>query len=84
MQPIRQCVIFSGHASEAIPVSLAIFTARSLTYLVELALGSDLWDIIVDSTFETDSVIQFMAACDSTDFPVTQSNIFETELLCDE
>jgi hypothetical protein len=53
-------------------------------YLEELLLGSGPSDIVIDSTFDRDSVVQFIAACQGDDFDLTPSNVLEIELLCDE
>jgi hypothetical protein len=47
-------------------------------------LGSGPRDIIIDSTFDRDSVVRFIAACEGANLSLTQSNVFELELLCDE
>jgi hypothetical protein len=46
-------------------------------------LDSDPSDIVINSTFGRDSVVAFIAACEGADFSLTQSNVFEIELLCD-
>jgi hypothetical protein len=81
---IRQCATISGHEREPIPFSPLLFARRSRRYLEELVLGSGASDIVIDSTFDRDSVVQFIAACEGADFSLTQSNVFEIELLCDE
>jgi hypothetical protein len=52
----------------------------------QLVLGPDPGpgDIVIDSTFCRNSVVQFISACEGTDFSLTLSNVFEIELLCDE
>jgi hypothetical protein len=40
--------------------------------------------IVINSTFDRDSMTAFIAACEGADFSLTQSNVFEVELLCDE
>jgi hypothetical protein len=47
-------------------------------------LGSGPTDIVIDSAFDRDAVVQFIAACEGADFSRTQSNVFQIELLCDE
>jgi hypothetical protein len=47
-------------------------------------LGSGPGDIVIDSGFDRNSVIQFISACEGADFSLTLSNVFETELLCNE
>jgi hypothetical protein len=41
-------------------------------------------DIVIDSTIDRDSVVQFIAACQGDDFDLTLSTVLEMELLCDE
>jgi hypothetical protein len=81
---IRQCAIVSGHESEAIPFSPLLFASQCRRYLEELVLGSGPSDIAIDSAFQRDSVVQFVAACQGDDFALTLSNAFEVELLCDQ
>jgi hypothetical protein len=57
---------------------------KSRRYLEELVLGSGPVDIVIDSAFNWDSVLQFISACEGADFSLTLSNVFEIELLCDE
>jgi hypothetical protein len=61
-----------------------LFARKSRRYLEELVLGSGASDIGIDSTFDRDSVIQFITACEGAEFSVTHANVFEIELLCDE
>jgi hypothetical protein len=61
-----------------------LFARKFRRYLEELVLDSDLSDIVINSTFDRDSVVAFTAACEGADFSLTQSNVFEIELLCDE
>jgi hypothetical protein len=83
-ETIRRHAVISGHESEPILFSPLLFAATCRRYLEELVLGSGPNDIIIDSTFDRDSVIQFISACQGDDFSLTQSNIFEMEILCDE
>jgi hypothetical protein len=52
--------------------------------LEELVPGSGPGDIVINSAFDRDSVIQFISACEGAEFSLTLSNVFEIELLCDE
>jgi hypothetical protein len=61
-----------------------VLARKSRRYLEELVLGSGPGDIVIDSGFDRDSVIQFISACQGADFSLTLSNVFEIELLCDE
>jgi hypothetical protein len=81
---MQQCVIISGHESEPIPFSPLLFAQKSRRYLEELVLGSGPSAIVIESTFDRDSVVQFIAACEAADFSLTQSNVLEIDLLCDE
>jgi hypothetical protein len=83
-QAIRQWAVISGHESEPIPFSPLLLARKSRRYLEELVLGSGPGDIVIDSTFDRDSVLQFISACEGADFSLTISNVFEIELLCDE
>jgi hypothetical protein len=83
-QAIQQCAIISGHESEPILFSPLLFAAKSRRYLEDLVLGSGLSGIVINSKFDRDSVVGFIAACEDTDFSVTQSNVFDIEVLCDE
>jgi hypothetical protein len=83
-QAIHQWAIISGHESEPIPFSPLLLARRSRRYLEELVLGSGPGDIVIDSAFDRDSVVQFISACEGADFSLTLSNVFEIELLCDE
>jgi hypothetical protein len=40
--------------------------------------------IVIDSSFDRDSVLQLISACEGAEFSLTLSNVFEIELLCDE
>jgi hypothetical protein len=83
-QALRQHAVISGQENEPIPFSPFLIASKCQRYLEELLLGSDLRDIIIDSTFDRDSVVQFVAACQGKDFNLTLSNVFEIEVLCDE
>jgi hypothetical protein len=83
-QAIRQRAVISGHESEPIPFSPLLFARKSRRSLDELVLGSGPGDIVIDSPFNRDSVLQFISACEGADFSLTLSNVFEIELLCDE
>jgi hypothetical protein len=83
-QAVRQCATIIGHEGEPIPFSPLLFAAKSRRYLEELVLGSGPSDIIIDSTFDRDSVVGFIAACEGTNFSLAQSNVFDIEVLCDE
>jgi hypothetical protein len=83
-QAVRQCAFISGQKSEPIPFSPLLFARQSMRYLEELVLGSGPSDIVIDSTFGRDSVVQFIAACEGANFSLSLSNVFEIELLCDE
>jgi hypothetical protein len=83
-QTIRQWAVISGQESEQIPFSPLLLARRSRRYLEELVLGSGPGDIVIDSTFDRDSVIQFISTCEGADFSLTLSNVFEIALLCDE
>jgi hypothetical protein len=61
-----------------------LFASKCRRYLEELVLGRGPSDILLDSAFQRDSVVQFIAACQGDDFSLTISTIFEFELLCDE
>jgi hypothetical protein len=61
-----------------------LLARKSRRYLEDLVLGSGPGDIVIDSTFDRDSVIQFISACEGADFSLTLSNVFEIELLCGE
>jgi hypothetical protein len=61
-----------------------LFAAKSRRYLEGLVLGSGPIDIVIHSPFDRDSVVEFIAASEGADFSLTQSNVFEIELLCDE
>jgi hypothetical protein len=78
-----QFAIVAGHESEPIPFSPMAFAVRARRYLERLVLGSASHDILIDSSFDRDSVVQFVAACQGCDFELTASNVFEIELLCD-
>jgi hypothetical protein len=49
-------------------------------------LDSDPSDIVIviNSKFDRDSMTAFIAACEGADFSLTQSNVSEIELLCNE
>jgi hypothetical protein len=81
---IRQSVIISGREDEPIPFSPLLFALKSGRYLEELLLGSGSSDIVIDHGFDRDSVVQFIAACESGDFDLTLANVFEIEVLCDQ
>jgi hypothetical protein len=81
---IRQCAIIEGHKGEPIQFSPLLFAQRSRRYLEQLVLGSGPIDVVIDSTFQRDSVVQFIAACEGNDFEITESHVFEFEFLCDE
>jgi hypothetical protein len=83
-QAIRQWAVISGHESEPVPFSPLLLARKSRRYLEELVLGSGPGDIVIDSAFDRDSVVQFISACEGADFSLTLSNVFEIELLCDE
>jgi hypothetical protein len=61
-----------------------LLARKSRKYREELVLGSGPGDIVIDSTFDRDSVLQFFSACEGANFSLTLSNVFEIELLCDE
>jgi hypothetical protein len=81
-QAIRQCAIISGHESELILFSPLLFAAKSRKYLEDLVLGSGPSGIIIDSAFDRDSGVGFIAACEGTNFSLAQSNVLEIEVLC--
>jgi hypothetical protein len=47
-------------------------------------LGSGPSEIAVNSTFDWDPVIQFIAVCQVDDFDLVPSNVFEVQLLSHE
>jgi hypothetical protein len=61
-----------------------MFAPKCRQHLGELLVESGPSDIVVDSTFDRDSVVRFIAACQGDDFDLTLSNVLEVELLCDE
>jgi hypothetical protein len=83
-QTIRQWAVISGHEGEPIPFSPLLLARKSRRYLEELVLGSGPGDIVIDSTFDRDSVVQLISACEGADFSLTLSNVHKIELLCDE
>jgi hypothetical protein len=62
-QTIRKYAIISGHESDPIPFSPLLFAKKSHRYLEQLVLGSGPSDIVIDSSFDRDSVILFIFAC---------------------
>jgi hypothetical protein len=83
-EALRQHAIIFGHESEPIPFSPLLFAPKCGRYLKELLMGSGPSDIVIDSTFDRGSAVQFIAACEGADFSLTLSNVLEIELLCDE
>jgi hypothetical protein len=83
-QAIRQNAIIEGHEREPIPFAPVLFARKSRRYLEQLVLGAGSSDIIIDSTFDRDSVVQFICLCQGSNIELTLSNIFELELLLDE
>jgi hypothetical protein len=67
----RAQAIIAGREDEPIPFSALALARRSERYLEELVLGSGPNDIVVDSAFDRDSVVQFIAAFQGNDFDVT-------------
>jgi hypothetical protein len=65
---VRQYAVVSGHESKPILFSPLLFVQQSRRYLGQLVLGSGPGDIVIDSTFDWDSVVQFMAAYEGADF----------------
>jgi hypothetical protein len=61
-----------------------LLARKSRRYLEELVLGSGSRGIVIDSTFDWDSVLRFVSACEGAGFSLTLSDVFEIELLCDE
>jgi hypothetical protein len=83
-QVIRQGAIITGHEAESIPFSSFLLARKPRRYLEELVLGSSPSDIVINSAFDRNSVVEFIAAYEGADFSLTQSNMFEIEVLCDE
>jgi hypothetical protein len=61
-----------------------LLARKSRRNLEELVLGSGPGDIVIDSAFDRESVVQFFSACEGVEFSLTLSNVFEIELLCNE
>jgi hypothetical protein len=61
-----------GRESEPIPFSLLQFTKKSRRYLQEVALGSGRGDIVIDSWFGRDSVLQFISTVQGSGIDTTE------------
>jgi hypothetical protein len=81
---VRQWAVISGDESKPIPCCALLLACKSRRYIEELVLSSGPGDIVIDSAFDRDSVLQFISACDGAEFSLTLSNVFEIKLLCDE
>jgi hypothetical protein len=70
-QVAQQCAVITGHEGKSIQFSPLLFARKSCRYLDEFVLDSNPSDFVIDSTFDRDSVVAFIAACEGADFSLT-------------